>query len=86
MGHFDQTARYAAKIDPPGFFHWLFGPAASLLTFREWLDTRRLALPGDPDRTGDLVAVFENRASVRGLRFTYEPEYLRFFQARFEPV
>ena len=36
--------------------------------------------------TESVVAVFENRASVRGLRFTYEPEYLRFFQARFEPV
>ena len=23
---------------------------------------------------------------MRGLEFIYEPEYLRFFQARFEPV
>ena len=30
--------------------------------------------------------VYENRRNVQGLRFTYEPEYLRFFQARFEPV
>ena len=36
--------------------------------------------------TESVVAVFENRANVRGLRFTYEPEYLRFFQAMFEPV
>ena len=32
------------------------------------------------------AAVYEERARVRGLRFTYEPAYLRFFQARFEPV
>ena len=30
--------------------------------------------------------VFERRASVPGLRMTYEPEHLRFFQARFEAV
>jgi len=35
--------------------------------------------------TESVVAVFENRANVHGLRFTYEPEYLRFFQAMFEP-
>ena len=33
-----------------------------------------------------VLAVFENREQVSGLRFTYEPESLRFFQARFEPV
>lgn len=33
-----------------------------------------------------VVAVYENRTQVRGLRLTYEPEHLRFFQARFEPV
>lgn len=31
-------------------------------------------------------AVYEARDEIRGLRFTYEPEDLRFFQARFEEV
>ncbi len=31
-------------------------------------------------------AVHEQRASARGLRMIYEPKYLRFFQARFEPL
>jgi len=29
-------------------------------------------------------AVHDQRESTRGLRMTYEPKYLRFFQARFE--
>ena len=33
-----------------------------------------------------VVSVYEHRAEVEGLRFTYEPVHLRFFQARFEPV
>ena len=36
--------------------------------------------------TESVVTVFEHRAQVDGLQFTYEPTYLRFFQARFEPV
>ena len=31
-------------------------------------------------------AVYDDRANVYGLRMVYEPEYLRFFQARFEPI
>ncbi len=31
-------------------------------------------------------ACHDGRASARGLRMTYEPKYLRFFQARFEPI
>jgi tyrosine phenol-lyase len=31
-------------------------------------------------------AVYDSRASARGLRMVYEPKYLRFFQARFEPL
>ena len=27
-----------------------------------------------------------SRDAVKGLRMVYEPKYLRFFQARFEPV
>jgi tyrosine phenol-lyase len=31
-------------------------------------------------------AVYDNREKARGLRMVYEPKYLRFFQARFEPI
>jgi tyrosine phenol-lyase len=31
-------------------------------------------------------AVYHHPAKPRGLRMVYEPEYLRFFQARFEPL
>ncbi len=31
-------------------------------------------------------ACFDARESARGLRMVYEPKYLRFFQARFEPI
>jgi tyrosine phenol-lyase len=32
------------------------------------------------------AAVFDDRQRARGLRMVYEPRYLRFFQARFEPI
>ncbi len=33
-----------------------------------------------------VIEVYEQRASIGGLRFTYEPDDLRFFLARFEPI
>ena len=33
-----------------------------------------------------VVALRQEREKIRGLRFTYEPKRLRFFQARFEPI
>jgi tyrosine phenol-lyase len=30
--------------------------------------------------------VYERRNEIRGLKMVYEPEYLRFFQARFAPL
>ena len=36
--------------------------------------------------TESVMEVYERRQDINGLRFTYEPEDLRFFQARFEPV
>jgi tyrosine phenol-lyase len=31
-------------------------------------------------------AVYDAREQMRGLKMAYEPKYLRFFQARFEPL
>jgi tyrosine phenol-lyase len=31
-------------------------------------------------------AVYGTREHAHGLKMTYEPRYLRFFQARFEPL
>ncbi len=33
-----------------------------------------------------LKAVYDSRKQTKGLKMVYEPEYLRFFQARFEPI
>ena len=33
-----------------------------------------------------VIDLYARRESIHGLKMTYEPEYLRFFQARFEPL
>ena len=46
---------------------------------------RRVYTQAHMDVTAEAVlAVHDRRETVAGLQFTYEPEYLRFFQARFE--
>jgi len=46
---------------------------------------RRVYTQAHMDVTAEAVlAVYDRRERVGGLKFTYEPEYLRFFQARFE--
>jgi tyrosine phenol-lyase len=48
---------------------------------------RRVYTQAHMDVVAEAVqAVFEAGRDVPGLRFTFEPEYLRFFQAKFEPV
>jgi tyrosine phenol-lyase len=48
---------------------------------------RRVYTQAHMDVTAESVAeVFARRTRVVGLRFSYEPEYLRFFQARFTPT
>ncbi len=36
--------------------------------------------------TESVIDVHQRRDEIRGLKMVYEPEYLRFFQARFEPL
>lgn len=48
---------------------------------------RRVYTQAHMDVTAEsVIELFENRDKIVGLRFTHEPKYLRFFQARFEPV
>ncbi len=57
------------------------------------LELTRLAIPrrvytqAHMDVVAESVkAVYDQRTHARGLRMVYEPRYLRFFQARFEPI
>ena len=48
---------------------------------------RRVYTQAHMDVTAEAVAaVHAKRESIQGLEFVHEPEYLRFFQARFAPV
>jgi len=48
---------------------------------------RRVYTQAHMDVVAESIAdVYDRRNGITGLKFTYEPEYLRFFQARFEPI
>jgi len=48
---------------------------------------RRVYTQAHMDVVAESVAdVFKRRKTISGLKMVYEPEYLRFFQARFEPL
>jgi len=48
---------------------------------------RRVYTQAHMDVTAEAVlAAYNNRERIHGLRFVHEPKYLRFFQARFEPI
>lgn len=48
---------------------------------------RRVYTQAHMDVVAESIAdVYERRNDINGLKFTYEPEYLRFFQARFTPI
>jgi tyrosine phenol-lyase len=48
---------------------------------------RRVYTQAHMDVTAEAVIdVYKRRNEIRGLKMVYEPEYLRFFQARFEPL
>jgi hypothetical protein len=60
MGDFDQAARYAARAEPDVVLARLLRESGLAVTFREWLDTRTVPLPGGSDRTADLVAAADD--------------------------
>jgi tyrosine phenol-lyase len=48
---------------------------------------RRVYTQAHMDVTAEaIIDLYERRHEIRGLRMLYEPKYLRFFQARFEPL
>jgi tyrosine phenol-lyase len=48
---------------------------------------RRVYTQAHMDVTAEsVIAIAEKADQIRGLRFAYEPEMLRFFQARFEEI
>ena len=48
---------------------------------------RRVYTQAHMDVVADsVINVYENRDRIQGLKMVFEPEYLRFFQARFEPI
>lgn len=63
MGVFDQAARFAAQADPGVVPARLLTGSGLSLVFHEWLDTRTLPLPGDSDRTADLIAALNDPAA-----------------------
>lgn len=63
MGVYDQAARFAAKADPCVVPMRLLAGSGLALTFREWLDTRTLPLPGGTERTADVIAALDDPAA-----------------------
>ncbi len=48
---------------------------------------RRVYTQAHMDVTADgVIEVYKKAYRIKGLRFTYEPDVLRFFQSRFEEV
>jgi hypothetical protein len=63
MDYFDRAARSAARLKPAGFIRWLLPSLPDSMAFRGWLDTRTPPFPGEPERTCDTLASFENLAA-----------------------
>jgi len=57
---FDKACRVMTKWEPAVMLAYLLTLYESNFAFVRWLDARRLAFPGQPDRTCDTVAHVEN--------------------------
>jgi hypothetical protein len=72
MTEYDQAGRYLIKCDAAGFCRWLLGRAD--VAFHLWIDSRRLALPDQRDRTNDLVASFRTASGFEALVIELQSE------------
>lgn len=59
MNEYDLVSRRFAKLAAASYLHWLLPDFARNLHFRRWLDARHVPFPGNPDRTGDVLAELE---------------------------
>jgi len=76
MNHFDQAARYAAQAEPHSLVQRVMLPTGLTSSFREWLDTRTVSLPGGPNRTADLVAAVDDAdAQPLALLFEFQSQH-----------
>jgi hypothetical protein len=78
MGVYDQAARFAAQAEPGAAVRRVLVPSGAALSFREWLDTRTIPLPGGSERIADLVAALDDPAAAPAL-LVFE------FQAQHDP-
>ncbi len=77
-------SRVAARRDDAALHRAHHYPALELVRLTI---PRRVYTQAHMDLTAESVgAVHESRQSTTGMKMVYEPRYLRFFQARFEPV
>jgi len=53
---YDRSSRYLLRRNALALLAWLLGLRQAELEFVQWLDTRRLPWPGQPDRSCDTVA------------------------------
>jgi hypothetical protein len=79
MNDFDMTCRRMVKDTPEAFLPWLFPDFDTVARRGGWVDTRRIAFPGEPDQTGDLVFELDIRDPVQppwavALEFQLEPD------------
>jgi hypothetical protein len=65
MNDYDRAGRYLVKRDPRGHLRWLL--ASPSLTFKAWIDARRVALPNQNDLTNDLVAAVTRAGELEAI-------------------
>src|ERR1700719_3209410 len=80
MTDYDKVSRLMAKLRPVAIFHLLLTNFSQHFRYCGWVDVRSITWPGDPERTGDVVALWEARSEL-GPPWAFDLE----FQTRPDP-